>query len=119
MCVAFDHVGNWLGRNRIVASSPPVSSGGSVSGFMYATVATSFMVIARDGVPRTATRPFSISRSSGEASIACAATASTLSRTARVAERAAPPAMTAVRLPPVPPPYGVDCVSACTTVTSS
>ena len=77
------------------------------------------MVTDRTGVPLTNTVPASMSRSSCAASSEWAATANTFSRTASVASRAAPPATTAVRLPPVPGPYGVDCVSAWTIVTSS
>ena len=117
--VAFDHVGNRVGRKRTVASSPADSSGGSRSANRYAAAATSFSVTDLVGVPLTNTVPASMSRSSGAASSEWAATASTFSRTASVASLAAPPATTAVRLPPVPGPYGVDCVSAWTTVTSS
>ena len=56
----------------------------------------------RVGVPRTETRPSSTSRSSGAASSRWAAISSTWSRTSSDAARAAPPATTAVRLPPVP-----------------
>ena len=82
-------------------------------------MATSEIVTDFDGVPRTDTTPSVISRSSGDASIMCAAMFITFSRTATVASRAAPPATTAVRLPPVPGPYGVERESACTMVTSS
>ncbi len=75
-----------------------------MSELTYAISATSRNEIDFVGVPRTDTVLSTISRSSGDASIACAATWSTLSRTASVASRAAPPAITAVRLPPVPGP---------------
>ena len=104
MWVAFDHVGNRLGRNRTVASSPLPISPGSSCALSIAGLATSFMVTDFDGVPRTDTTLSAISRSSGAASIMWAATARTFSRTATVASRAAPPATTAVRLPPVPGP---------------
>ena len=77
-----------------------------------ACLATSESVTDFDGVPRTDTTPSAISRSSGEASIMWAAMFITLSRTATVASRVAPPATTAVRLPPVPGPYGVERESA-------
>ena len=102
-----------------MASSPLPISAGSSCALSNASLATSLSVTDFDGVPRTDTTLSEISRSSGDASIMWAAIASTLSRTATVASRAAPPATTAVRLPPVPGPYGVDCESACTMVTSS
>src|SRR6478672_7365024 len=55
MCVAFDHVGNRLGRNRTVASNPlPISSGSSWA-LSTAALATSCIVTDLDGVPLTDT----------------------------------------------------------------
>ena len=60
-----------------------------------------------DGVPRTDTTEAATSRSSGAASSMWAAMATTFSRSVVAADWAAPPRMTALRLPPVPGPYGV------------
>jgi hypothetical protein len=82
-------------------------------------LATSAIVTDFDGVPFTDTVLSTTSRSSLLASSMWAAIATTFSRSDSLALRAAPPATTAVRLPPLPGPKGGDCVSACTTVTSS
>ena len=66
--------------------------------------ATWASVIDAAGVPLTEITPSATSRSSAEASIRWAAMATTLSRTPEAADRAALPAMTAERLPPVPNP---------------
>ena len=69
------------------------------------------------GVPTTWTRPSTISRSSGDASSWFATIASMRARTSCAAGRAAVPAITALRLPPVPGPNGVVSVSPCKTRT--
>ena len=92
------------GRYRTVASRPGSSSAGSAAGSRYAIAATSAKWRPRVGVPRTDTRELATSRSSGAASRACAAIRTTLSRSSLAAACAAPPAITALRLPPVPGP---------------
>ena len=88
--------------------------GGSSGVLVYEMSAISASGIASTGVPRTDTTPASISRSSGAASIECAAISKIFSRHLhrRVVARA-PLASTAVRLPPVPPPNGAAPVSPC------
>ena len=114
--------GTASGGSATVASSPLVELGRAASSAFDVRDACATSLIGhrlRSACPAPTRR---CRRSRGRpatASITCAATAAPSraprrSRRARRRRRS-----TAVRLPPVPGPYGVDCVSACTTVTSS
>src|SRR2546427_11382269 len=84
-----------------------------------ATVASAPSVSAETGAPRTLTRPFAISRSSGDASSRSAAILNALFRTFRAATPTALPLVTSARLAQGPAPQLHRRVSPVLTVTSA
>ena len=97
--------------DRALTSRPGSISAGSAPGFRYAASASCPSDRRASGSPRTWAPPPDSSRSLAEASSTCPATSSSLSRIRSATSWAAPAAITALLLPPVPGPQGATAVS--------